>query len=132
MIGLDTNMIVRLIVEDDLVQSERAAHFIESNCTSERPGFINRVTLCETVWVLKTGYGFDREKIAAVIKRITEALHFVVEDREHVQRALDRFERAAVDFADALVAEVNRAHGCSATATFDRKAARLSGFIPVP
>ena len=132
MIGLDTNIVVRLIVEDDLVQSQRAAQFIESNCTSESPGFINRVTLCEVVWVLKTGYGFDRQKIAAVIKRITDALNFVVEDREHVRRALERFERAAIDFADAVVAEVNRAHGCSATATFDRKAARLSGFAPVP
>jgi len=130
MIGLDTNMVVRLIVEDDLVQSERAAKFIESNCTSESPGFINRVTLCETVWVLRSGYGFDRGKIAAAIKRITET--FVVEDREHVRHALDRFERASIDFADALVAEINRAHGCRATATFDRKAARLGGFVPVP
>jgi predicted nucleic-acid-binding protein len=132
MIGLDTNLIVRLIVEDDLAQSERARQYIQANCSSERPGFINRVTLCEVVWVLKTGYGFDREKIAAVVKRVSDAVYFMVEDADHVRRALDRFERAAVDFADALVAETNRDRGCSATATFDRKAVRLSGFVRVP
>ena len=131
MIGVDTNVVLRLIVEDDAEQSRRAAKFVESHCTSDSPGFINRITLCETIWVLKSGHGYDRGKIAAAIKRITETVYFVVEDREHVQRALDRFERAAIDFADALVAEVNRAHGCDSTATFDRKAARLDGFVLV-
>lgn len=132
MIGLDTNVVLRLIVEDDPEQSRRAAKFVESHCTSDSPGFINRITLCEIIWVLKSGHGYDRGKIAAAIRRITETMSFVVEDREHVQHALDRFERASVDFADALVVEVNSAHGCSATATFDRKAARLRGFVPVP
>lgn len=132
MIGLDTNVVLRLIVEDDPEQTSRAAKFVASHCTSDSPGFINRITLCETIWVLKSGHGYGRDKIAAAIRRITETMYFVVEDHEHVLRALDRFERAAVDFADALVAEVNGAHGCRATATFDRKAARLSRFIPVP
>jgi predicted nucleic-acid-binding protein len=132
MIGLDTNVVLRLIVEDDPEQTRRAAKFIESHCTSDSPGFINRITLCETIWVLESGHGYDRNKIAAAIRRITETMYFVVEDQEHVLRALDRFERAAADFADALVAEVNVAHGCKATATFDRKAVRLGRFIPVP
>jgi predicted nucleic-acid-binding protein len=130
MIGLDANVVLRLIVEDDPEQSRRAATFVESHCTSDSPGFINRITLCETIWVLKSGHGYDRGNIAAAIRRITET--FVVEDREHVRHALDKFERSAIDFADALVAEINRAHGCRATATFDRKAARLGGFVPVP
>jgi predicted nucleic-acid-binding protein len=131
MIGLDTNIVVRLIVEDDPAQSRRATRFVESHCTSASPGFINRVTLCETILVLKTGYGYDRDKIAAVIKRITETSHFEVEDRGHIQAALDAFGRGAIDFADALVAEGNSARGCVATGTFDRKAAQLKGFVLV-
>jgi predicted nucleic-acid-binding protein len=119
-------------VEDDLEQSRRAARFVESHCTSDRPGFINRITLCETIWVLKSGHGYDRGRIAAAIKRITEAAYFMVEDCDYVRHALDKFEHAAMDFSDALVGEINRAQGCSATATFDRKAARSGGFMPVP
>jgi predicted nucleic-acid-binding protein len=131
MIALDTNMIVRLLVEDDAAQLRRTVHFVETHCSVENPGFINRVTLCETVWVLKTGYGYNRAEIAAVIDRIVETAHFTVEDREQVHAALDAFKNGAIDFADAFVAAVNRAKGCEATATFDKKAARLDGFAPV-
>ena len=131
MIALDTNMIVRLVVEDDPAQLKQTVHFVETHCSAENPGFINRVTLCETIWVLKTGYGYSRAEIAAVIDRIAQTAHFAVEDRDYVHAALDAFKSGGIDFADALVAGVNLAKGCEATATFDRKAAKLDGFVLV-
>ena len=55
----------------------------------------------------------------------------MLEDRDAVRAALRTFVDRNVDFADALIGEVNRARGCEATATFDHKAAKLDGFIPV-
>ena len=54
-----------------------------------------------------------------------------VEDREHASAAVQVFRRGSIGFSDALIAEINRAHGCEATATFDRKAVKTAGFIAV-
>ncbi len=132
MIGLDTNVLVRYFVADDPAQSARAARFIESRCTMDDPGFVDRVALCELVWVLSSGYGYGRAEIARVLDALLASRDIVLEDHEAVRGAARAFERGAADFADALIGLVNRARGCAATATFDRKAARLAGFVAVP
>ena len=65
MIGLDTNILVRYLVEDDAKQASKAAHLIETRCTEDSPGFINRVVLCELVWVLESAYGYPLATVAA-------------------------------------------------------------------
>ncbi len=132
MIGLDTNVLVRFFVADDPAQGERAARFIESRCTIDDPGFVDRIALCEMVWVLSSGYGFGRAEIARVVDALLASRDIVLEDHQAVRGALRVFERGVADFADALIGLVNRARGCEATATFDRKAARLDGFVAVP
>jgi predicted nucleic-acid-binding protein len=131
MIGLDTNVLVRLLVEDDLAQTEQARRFIENHCTPESPGFINCVVLAELVWVLESFYRFDRAEIAAAIESILAGRDRVVEYHDDVRAALAEFGSARIDFIDAMIGRINRARGCEATATFDRKAARREGFIRV-
>ena len=132
MIGLDTNVLVRFLVADDQAQSDRAARFIESRCTNEDPGFVDRVALCELVWVLSSGYGYGRREIARVVEALLASRDIVLEDHDSVRGALRTFERGAADFAAALIGLVNRARGCQATASFDRKATRLDNFMAVP
>ena len=132
MIGLDTNVLVRFFIADDMAQGERAARFIEARCTIEDPGYVDRVALCEMVWVLSRGYGYGRREIARVVEALLASRDIVLEDHETVRGALRAFERGVADFADALIGLVNRARGCEVTATFDRKAARLDGFEAVP
>lgn len=132
MIGLDTNVLVRFFVADDRAQSERAKRFIESRCTIDDPGFVDRVALCEMVWVLSSGYGYGRAEIARVVDALLASRDIVLEDHEAVRGALRAFERGVADFSDALIGLINRARGCEATATFDRKAARLDSFVAVP
>ena len=131
MIGLDTNILVRLLVEDDAVQMEQARRFMESRCTPESPGFINCVVLAELVWVLESFYRFDRARIAAAIESMIAGRDRVVEYHDDVREALAEFKSTSIDFTDAMIGRINRARGCEATATFDRKAARLEGFIRV-
>ena len=131
MIGLDTNVLVRYITADDATQTEQAARFIERCCTPDDPGFVDRVALCELVWVLSGGHGYSRAQVAAVVVGLLASRDIKLEDEESVRGALSMYERAGIDFADALICQVNRVRGCEATATFDRRAAKLAGFIRV-
>jgi predicted nucleic-acid-binding protein len=131
MIGLDTNVLARLFVDDDLAQARQARQFVADRCTAQDPGYVDRVALCEMVWVLASVHGYSRAAIVNVIEALLASRDIVLEDGETVGTALRIFATRGVDFADALIGQVNRARGCEATATFDRKAARLDGFIRV-
>ena len=132
MIGLDANLLLRMIVNDEPQQRVRAETLIVAECSRDNPGFVNSVTLCEIVWTLKVSYGFDRGAIANTVSDLLASTDIRLEWEREVAVALEAYARSGADFADLLVAEINRAHGCSATATFDRKAAKLAGFMRVP
>ena len=131
MIGLDTNLLVRLFVEDDPKQTKLAARFIGKHCSPANPGFVDRIALCETVWVLTSAYDYSHSAVARVVRDLIASADIVLEDGDLVDTALSIFERGGIDLSDALMAQVNRARGCTTTATFDRKAARLDGFTLV-
>jgi predicted nucleic-acid-binding protein len=125
--GLDSNVVLRLLVADDPEQAERATAYIAGHCTPESPGWINRVVLCELVWVLDRGYGYDRKQIADAIEGLVSASQIRVEDPNAVWAGL-RALRQGQDFADTVIGQTNRDAGCEVTATFDRRAARLPDF----
>jgi predicted nucleic-acid-binding protein len=87
--------------------------------------------LAELVWVLDSVYRFGRAEIAAAVESVLVGRDRVVEYRDEVQEALTAYKTSGIDFADILIGRVNLARGCEATATFDRKAAKLEGFIRV-
>ncbi|MBZ0229617.1 MAG: type II toxin-antitoxin system VapC family toxin [Bauldia sp.] len=130
MIGLDTNVVVRLFVDDDPLQAKRARAFVAARCTPSEPGFIDRVVLCESVWVLG-GFGYPRARIAGIVEELVESRDIAVEDAEAARAALALFRSTNVDFADLLIAERNRERGCEGTATFDKKALKLPTFVAV-
>jgi len=125
--GLDTNVLVRLIVDDDEAHGKRAARYIGRHCTAESPCFLNRVVLRELAWVLDRAYGYGREQIAMAFENILRTTEFLVEDSDAAWAAL-RVHRDGGDFADALIARTNRDSGCSVTGTFDAGAAEDAGF----
>lgn len=126
MIGLDTNVLLRHVLQDDRAQSPLASAFIARSCTPESPGFINRVVLCELVWTLERLYKYPRTGIARLIGMLIDNTEFEIEDSSLAASALAAYEQGA-DFADALIAATNRPAGCIETITFDRKAARNAG-----
>jgi predicted nucleic-acid-binding protein len=128
MIGLDTNVIVRYLTQDDPVQSRKAAAVIETRLTQEDPGFISIVAMVEIAWVLERSYGFASGEIAAAIERLLQADVLVVEYEQEVFTAMIALKEGQGSFADALIGALGTRAGCSRTLTFDQRALRLSGF----
>jgi predicted nucleic-acid-binding protein len=128
MIGLDTNVIVRYLVQDDPVQSARATDLIEHRLTEQEPGFLCVVVLAELAWVLERAYGLPPPKLAAAIERLLQANVLVVEREQEVFTAITAMRAGLGSFADALINALNLRVGCGCTVTFDRRALRLRGF----
>ena len=126
--GLDTNVLVRYLVADDAEQAERAARFLEKECTAETPGFVNRIVFCELVWVLRSAYGYGRDQIAAPLELLLRTAELRVEDHDAAWSALRLYRAGNCDFPDAFLALTNRESGCETTVTFDQKAGRIEAF----
>ena len=124
MIGLDTNVLVRYVVQDDAEPGRACDQLIETTLSDDEPGWIARSCFCEFVWVLEAAYGYARKAIVATLQRLFEVDRFRVEEPSLAWRALDAY-RSGADFADALIALGNEHAGCVYTATFDRGAAKL-------
>lgn len=128
MIGLDTNVLVRYMAQDDPIQSKLATDLIERRLTDRDPGFISIVAMTETAWVLDRAYGLSGAEIARAIERTLQTDVLVVESEQEIFTAAVALREGRGSFADALIAALGVRAGCSATVTFDRKASRLPGF----
>lgn len=131
MIGLDTNILVRYLTQDDPVQSPKATALIEHALSEDDPGFVSVVAMVETVWVLERAYGFADRDIAAAIERTLQTDVLVIEHEPEVFGAMIALKEGGGAFSDALIAALGARTGCSRTLTFDRKALRLPGFAAV-
>ena len=123
MIALDTNVLVRYIIQDDARQAGQAAKLIESHCTTESPGMVDVVVLCELVWVLESAYGYERSAVALVVRQLLGVAELVVVSSDQAWAALRAYESDRGDFSDHLIGIRNHAAGCQTTFTFDRRAA---------
>ena len=128
MIGLDTNILVRYLAQDDAAQSRHATQIIEHQLTEERPGFISLVAMVETVWVLGRVYGLSNLEIGAAVERILQADTLLVQNEQEVFTAMIALKTGAGSFSDALIGALGAWAGCTVTLTFDNKAKRLKQF----
>lgn len=126
--GVNTNVLVRYIVQDDPVQSKLATHFMEQECTSETPAFISGIVICELVWVLESAYEYPRQDIAKVIEQILRTREFHIHEPEILWQSLWGYQHKGADFADHFIASTNARAGCEYTVTFDKKAVKLAQF----
>ena len=128
MIGIDTNILVRYLTQDDEVQSARARYLMEERLTEDNPGFISLVSLAETAWVLRHSYAMNTEAIAAIVHDLLRSTTVLVQNEREVFTALSYFESGAASFSDALIGALGAWAGCTTTLTFDRQASRLPDF----
>ena len=128
MIGLDTNILVRYLTQDDPQQSSRATEIIERRLSAENPGFVSIVAMVETVWVLERAYGFSTAEVAGAVERILQADVLVVADEQEVFSAMIALKEGQGSFADGVISALGTKAGCSSTLTFDQKALRIEGF----
>ncbi|TKZ16014.1 type II toxin-antitoxin system VapC family toxin [Shimia litoralis] len=126
MIALDTNVLVRFLVQDDLAQAELATSVIDQ-LTDDVRGFVSREVLIELVWVLERAYRLGRAEIAVSIDGLLTATELEVEGSDEVAPALELYRNDGFGFADLMIAAAAMRAGASEMVTFDRKAARLHG-----
>ncbi|WP_237153396.1 PIN domain-containing protein [Oryzibacter oryziterrae] len=131
MIGIDTNVLARAILEDDPVWTPIAQTFLTQRLSAAEPGYVNQVTLVELVWTLRKTGKLGRAQLARVIAGLLAAENIVVERAELVARALRSYEIGGAGFADYLIAELNLAAGVTTTVTIDGKAANSPLFTPL-
>ena len=131
MIGLDTNVLLRLFVEDDPAQSNRARSFINA-ATADEPCVVNPVVLAEFAWTLARNFKRKRHEAARLIEGVLSMDDLYIPDRRAAERALAAYRKGKADFPDYLLAEINLELGCASTATFDPTALDHSAFSPVP
>lgn len=128
--GLDTNFLLRLLLDDDAGQAAAARALVRA--AGGQPGAfrIDAIVLCELVWVLEAGYGFDRQTTASVVHAVLTSVELAVENRDQAIAALEQYRRG-YDFSDAYIGMRNRAAGCETTLTFDKRASRMADFTLV-
>lgn len=124
MIGLDTNVMVRYLVQDHPEQSARATRLIETKLSPDCPGFVSLVCLVEIVWVLERCYNQSKPQLLNVIEQMLEVKQLVIERPDRVVLARHRFSEGVSGFSDALIVTVAEEVGCEVTYSFDRKAVR--------
>lgn len=122
LIGIDTNVLLRYLAQDDPAQSQKATAFIDS-LTPVTPGFISLITLSELYWVLDHSFRLSRPEILAIVEELISADSLVFERLEMVREALAGYATGKADLDDHLMAACARGAGCEAIVTFDRAAA---------
>lgn len=130
MIGLDTNVLVRYLAQDDAKQAAIATRLIERDLSAAQPGFISLVVLVELCWVLKRLYAANELELLGTVQDLLGAAQFRVESRAVVQAATQRLfglKSVRVGLSDLLITEIAKNQGCSHTVSFDKDAVRLAG-----
>ena len=131
MISFDTNVVLRLVVDDDPAQCKRAASAFRS-AVSEGGAFFSATVLIEVAWVLRVACKQDRAAIAAALRRLVDSAGVTVEHDATVRRAIAAFEAGPADFSDYFIRESSREAGALPVLTFDEHFARGEGVELVP
>ena len=132
MIGLDTNVLVRYLAQDDAKQAAIATRLIEQDLSAVQPGFICLVVLVELCWVLKRLYAATENELVGTVEDLLGAAQFHVERREVVQAATQHtisLKDVKVGLTDRLIVEIAKTQGCSHTVSFDKGAVRSAGMV---
>ena len=121
MTGIDTNVLVRYLTEDDPAQARRAAAWIDTMATQGERCFVSAIVLCELTWVLRGAYTISKDDLLLTLDRLLATTQFVVGDKDIVRRAVAAYRTGRADFADYVIGALHREAGCEKTVTFDRR-----------
>ena len=130
MTGLDTNVLVRYLTQDDPRQSRRASALVAEAVSGGERLFVGAVVVCELVWVLRGAYALDKATIVMALDRILATAQLEIDQKDVVRAALEDYRAGSGDFADYVVGRRGREAGCERTATFDRRL-KASGLFRV-
>ena len=121
MIGLDTNVIIRYLAQDDSIQSSKASKLIDS-LNEENKGFISLVTIIEMVWVMQGPYQATKLETIHILNLLLQVHTIQVENASVILQAIHVYANSAEDFADCLIERSAHHVGCKVTMSFNKKA----------
>ena len=127
MIGLDTNVVLRYLMQDDPTQS-KAANIIIDRLTMASPGYISLITTLEIFWVLRSSFKLTPSQICEELQLLLGAKTLLFQNEQQVLKAIFTLKGGLGEFEDALIGALHEWAGCIETVTFDRGAARLANF----
>lgn len=126
MIALDTNLLVRLLTNDDARQAAKVEAWLRDNASARSPAYVDHIVLCELAWVLERSYGYARDEVHQAVSALLEHDQLKVESPTLVRQALGLYEGGPADFSDYLLAVRAQAVGYAPVLTLDKKAAKAS------
>ena len=127
MIGLDTNILLRLWLNDDPAQNKRLDSVLAEHGSTPSSLLVTDVVLAEALWTLRSAFGQDKAAQLVAVRSLLEEVAFAFEDREAITRAVALFEEGTCGFSDCLIAAKHARQGCDFTVTFDRGMRKLPG-----
>ncbi len=132
MIGADTNVVVRLLVDDQPEQARAARALANAAERLDDPILLTPLVLAETEWVLRRSYRFSKQQRLAALDSFCSDAGVVIDDRNAVEAAIEAWRSGSAGFADYLIAALARERGARTTMTFDQKAAKTAAFTLLP
>lgn len=120
MIGVDTNILVRYLTQDDPTQARRVDAVLAEAFDENDNVYVDHVVLCELVWVLDTRYHYEKSEVISALDDLFDTVLFEFEDRSLLRGALDAYRNGSADFSDYVIGLRNARAGCDHTVTFDR------------
>jgi predicted nucleic-acid-binding protein len=127
-IGVDTNVLVRYLAQDDAAQSRRVDAFMSAALEDGTRLHVDDIVLCEMVWVLGAAYRLGKPTIAEALDKVMSAAIFSFDDRELLRAALIDYRQGKGDFSDYVIGRRNARAGCEHTVTFDRSLSDAPSF----
>jgi predicted nucleic-acid-binding protein len=125
--ALDTNLLVRWLVDDDVSQRQRVAAVFDQAIKQSSPLWVPVTVALELEWVLRARYGYDKPSILKAFNGLLETRELHFHEEASLERALHLYRMGTADFADCLNAGLAADEGHAPLLTLDRKAARLPG-----
>ncbi len=125
MISLDTNILVRLLTNDEPQQASLALKALNQAQADRQRIWVSVIVLCELVWVLQRLYGYDKAQVLVALGALLAFAGLDVEHSPTVKKTLDEMRRSSADFADILLGQLSAERGAAFVLTFDKKAAKL-------
>ena len=127
MLGLDTNVILRLLLADDPVQKKRASKTIARAKATGRPVMLALAVVLELEWVLRSSARMDKAQVLAIFRLLLESYDVQIENEKVLEQAVHTYQNASADFGECLFLAQYQRMGCQTMLTFDAKAARIEG-----
>ena len=126
--AVDTNVLVRFLVQDDETQAQIATSLLNDAETLKQPLFVSNVVVLELMWVLRSVYEVPREEILDSLNELLSMMALEFQDSLVVRDFVTSAQNNTYDLADLLISQVARGKGCATTLTFDKKAAKAPYF----